>query len=226
MVYQPPSGVEDLASQTNDLEQEREALAAERAMFEQQRQEAALVRQRRQQVTAPIGPVVVNDPMGSALLPEGINPTSEPGPVIDPTGQAYELDKDGQPVRDGNGDPIPAGEYDRDDDGVVVLDSDGNPAPVWKHGTIELHGMTIQARKPQPAALQAFSMAVSKHTPARTQTDMVTLFVRMHISDRSYGDLLAAMMNPDTAIDIKIFGELMSKIATMGTSRPTLPSRP
>ncbi|WP_280505812.1 hypothetical protein [Nocardia farcinica] len=220
MVYQPPSGIEDLASQTNDLEQEREALAAERAMFEQLRQEAALVRQRRQQVTAPIGPVVGGDALTEPAA------STELGPVIDPTGQAYELDKDGQPVRDSNGDPIPAGEYDRDDDGVVVLDSDGNPAPVWRHGTIELHGMTIQARKPQPAALQAFSMAVSKHTPAKTQTDMVTLFVRMHISDRSYGDLLAAMMNPDTAIDIKIFGELMSKIATMGTSRPTLPSRP
>lgn len=221
MVYEPPSGVQDLASQTDDLERddlerEKAELAAERAMFEQQRQTAALVRQRR----------VTEEPIGPMSLTADTLAESEPGPVIDPTGQVYELDKDGEVVRDGNGDPIPVGDYDRDDDGVVVLDSDGKPLPPWTHGTLELHGMTIQARKPQPAALQAFSMAVSKHTPAKTQTDMVTLFVRSHISDRSYGDLLAAMMNPETAITIKIFGELMQKIATMGTSRPTLPSRP
>lgn len=219
MVYEPPSGVQDLASQTDDLERERAELAAEReALIREQ----ALVRQRRverPQVVEPIGPLPatpIAEPTESAEL----------GPVIDSDGTVYELDKDGQPVRDGEGNPIPAGEYDRDDDGVVVLDGDGKPLPPWTHGTLELHGMTIQARKPQPAALQAFSMAVSKHTPAKTQTDMVTLFVRSHISDRSYGDLLAAMMNPETAITIKIFGELMQKIATMGTARPTLPSRP
>lgn len=115
-------------------------------------------------------------------------------------------------------------EFELNDDGTVYKDEDGKPVPKWTHQTIDLDGRTIQARMPQAAAIQAFSMAVSKHSSTKMQNDMVALFVRNHISARSYNDLLVAMMDPDDSFTLEQFGELMRKIATMSTARPTGPS--
>ena len=211
--FEPPTGMEDLSSQADSVISEREQLARERAELEQER---ALVRRRRtiEDQTVIGGPVV--------------EPTGEPSPsspaVIDPTGVEYELGEDGYPQRDGSGQPIPRGEYDRDDNGLVLLDDEGKPRPVWPHQTVELGGRTIQVRVPAAAALQAFSMGVSKYTPEKKQNEMVALFVRRHISDRSYNDLLEYMMDPDDPFTIESFGDLMKEIATLGSGRPTPPS--
>lgn len=211
--FEPPTGMEDLSSQADSVITEREQLARERAELEQER---ALVRQRRTIEDQPVigGPVV--------------EPTGEPSPsapvVIDPTGAEYELGEDGYPQRDGSGQPIPRGEYDRDDNGLVLLDDEGKPRPVWPYRTVELEGRTIQVRVPSAAALQAFSMSVAKGVPDKKQQEMVALFVRRHISDRSYNDLLESMMDPDGGFTIDMFGDLMREIATLGSGRPTGPS--
>lgn len=116
-------------------------------------------------------------------------------------------------------------EYELDEKGAVLKAEDGTPVPKWTHDTVDLKGRTIQAKKPQTAALMAFTMATSKYTTAKVQNDMVALFVRNHISDRSYNDLLVAMMDPDDSFTMEDFGELMRLIATLGTARPTEPSR-
>lgn len=224
MVYETPRGHDDLAAQTAQLE--REQIERERAELAEAH---ALVRERRAQ-RPPVSPVPIP---GADAIPGAVG-LAEPAPaevvsapaVIDPAGREFERDEHGELVRDGRGEPIPVGEYDRDEHGRVVLDDDGNPYPVWPHETVDLHGRTVQVRVPQPAALQAFSMAVSKFTPVKTQNDMVALFVRRHISDRSYNELLMAMMDPDDSFTMEHFGDLMRKIATLGTARPTGPSRP
>lgn len=116
-------------------------------------------------------------------------------------------------------------EYETDEHGVVLLDDDGNPVAKWAHETIDLDGRTIQVRVPQPSALQAFVMATSKYSSDKVSTDMVSLFVRNHISDRSYRDLLVAMMDPEDPFTIEGFGELMRRIASLSTGRPSGPSR-
>lgn len=223
MPFDPPSGIDDLDSQVEDIARERAELEQEQMLVRQRR---TLEDQQRPAMTGGFPypgeqPRTMRVDDTGTMVPPGMAPA-----VIDPTGQEYELDSDGVPLKDGKGELIPVGEWERADDGTVWLDDDGNPAPVWTYGTVELQGRTIQARKPLPEALQAFSMAVSKYTPQRTQNNMIALFVRNHISKRSYAELLQRMMDPDDPFTIKSFGELMAKIATLGSARPTEPSRP
>lgn len=128
--------------------------------------------------------------------------TGQAPAVIDPDGEEFELN----------------------DDGTVYKDDNNNPVPKWAHDTIDLDGHLIQARMPQPAAIQAFAMATSRHSPAKTQNEMVAMFVRNHISPRSYQELLERMMDPEDSFTIDQFGELMRRIATLGSARPTKPS--
>lgn len=116
------------------------------------------------------------------------------------------------------------GEFELNDDGSVYKDDEGKPVPKWAHDTIDLDGHKIQARMPQPAAIQAFAMATSRHSPVKTQNEMVAMFVRNHISPRSYQELLERMMDPEDSFTIDQFGELMRRIATLGSARPTKPS--
>ncbi|MDE1675135.1 hypothetical protein [Nocardia gipuzkoensis] len=125
--------------------------------------------------------------------------------VIDPSGVEFELDADGQ----------------------VYRDDEGQPVPKWTGEVVELNGRQIQVRKPKPEALQAFALAASKYTPARTQTNMVALFVRNHVSAKSFNELMLAMMNPNDPNPFVMddFGKLMQEIAKLGSARPTGPSR-
>lgn len=213
----PPSGITDLSGQADDIARERAQLAAERVELEQAK---ALVRQRREREDRP----VILDPAGHEYPPAAA--TASTPAVIDPDGTEYELDEDGNPQRDGEGKPIPVGEYDRYEDGRVVLGDDGIPLPVWPHHTVTLKGHLIQVRKPKPEAAQAVALASGKYTPVQTQNDMVALFVRQHISPRSYAELLERMIDPDMDFTMADFGELFQQIATLDTARPTGPSRP
>lgn len=231
MPFDPPSGIDDLDSQAEDIARERAELEQEQMLVRQRR---TLEDQQRPAMTGGLPypgeqPRTMRVDDTGTMIPPGPAPGPWPGgmpAVIDPTGQEYELDSEGAPLKDGKGQLIPKGEWERTDSGALWLDDDGNPSPVWAYDTVELQGRTIQARKPNAAALQAFSMAVSKYTPQRTQNNMVALFVKNHISKRSYTELLQRMMDPDDPFTIDSFGELMQKIATLGSGRPTEPSRP
>jgi hypothetical protein len=195
---EPPSGMADLNGQVNSIEADRAQLEREKAELEA---EKALIRQRRFQEDQP----------------QIIQPTGEPSPVRTETPRPYTpavVDSDGE-------------EYEVDiDTGEVILDGFGKPIPKWKHATVELDGELIQVRKPQPAALQAFSMAASKYTPDEIKVQMMTLFVQRHISPLSYQRMLERMMNPDDNFTVDDFGRVIEKIATLDTARPIEPSRP
>ncbi|WP_248957274.1 hypothetical protein [Rhodococcus ruber] len=89
---------------------------------------------------------------------------------------------------------------------------------------IIVEGITLRARKPQPTALRALTAATSKSVGAAMRNDMVTLFVQDHLDPESWERLLVHMLDPATDFDVKSLGEVMKRIATLGTNRPTVPS--
>ncbi|AUM17351.1 hypothetical protein CSW53_13000 [Rhodococcus ruber] len=92
----------------------------------------------------------------------------------------------------------------------------------WHSITVE--GITLRARKPQPTALRSLTAATSKSVGAAMRNDMVTLFVQDHLDPESWERLLVHMLDPATDFDVKSLGEVMKRIATLGTNRPTVPS--
>lgn len=105
----------------------------------------------------------------------------------------------------------------------VTATADAGPDAVHYPHLITRGGVQVWARRPRPEALHAFSMAVSKHSKATIQTDMVTLFVRSHICEQSYELLLERMMDPEGSFEVSDLGMVMQDIATLGTARPIAP---
>lgn len=194
--FEPPSGADDLAAQAAAIERERAQMEAERAELIRARTQRDLDRQR-----AELDRERADLVSQRQLDDEPAQPSAVA--VIDPSGQEFEVGADGQ----------------------VLLDDDGQPVPKWAHEVIEFKGFTVQVRAARPEALQAFGMAVSKYAPPKVRTDMWALFVRNHISARSYAELVELMMDPDTKFTVADFGELTKQIATLGTARPTTPSQ-
>ncbi|WP_280248797.1 hypothetical protein [Nocardia abscessus] len=211
MSYEPPSGAEDLAAQTERIE---------RAQLDQ---EMALVRQRRDERP----PVAYQGLTTIGAIPDdtadALGQAVKPGAVIDPVGLEYETDSDGAVLRDGQDNPIPTGDYDRDENGVAVLDESGKPIPAWPHDTIEFQGRKIQIRLATPEALNAFSMSASDSLPQETQNRIYHKFVDAHISMRSRVELIDAMIDGSFSMDD--YRELFKRIARNGSARPTKPSK-
>lgn len=114
-----------------------------------------------------------------------------------------------------------------------VLDENGKPVTdlvkqdddnVWPHDTVEFMEDTWEVKKPQPQALAAFALASGKYITPKMQNDMVGLFIKNHLSERSHERLYERMMDPEDSFSQEDTGQLMQKIATIGTSRPTGPS--
>lgn len=82
-------------------------------------------------------------------------------------------------------------------------------------------GFTVRARKPAPTALKALGAATSSSVSKQMQSDMVTVFVQHHLHPADWEMLLVWMMDPAVDFDMKSLGEVMRRIATLGTARPT-----
>lgn len=115
-----------------------------------------------------------------------------------------------------------------------VLEEDGTPSvdlvktdepPTWPHDTVEFMDDVWEVKKPQPQALAAFALASGKYITPKMQNDMVGLFIKNHLSEKSHERLYERMMDPEDTFSQEDTGQLMQKIATIGTSRPTEPSR-
>lgn len=107
---------------------------------------------------------------------------------------------------------------------VGVEANDPNPPSVG-YRFVEIAGENIEVRVPNPKSLAVFTAAISKHASKNLQNDMIGLFVRRHVSTKSYEHMIYRMMDPDDEFEMRHFGELMRSIATVGTARPTGPSR-
>ncbi|MBF6417001.1 hypothetical protein [Nocardia cyriacigeorgica] len=197
MTIQPPSGAEDLAAQLEQLEAERAQLEAERA-------EVLKAREHRD----------TSEPGGELAVA---------GAVIDPDGQEYELDIDGQVLRDGAGKPIPVGEYERDDKGVAILDDSGTPYAKWPHDSVEYKGHSFQIKKASTGAMQALNLMQSDSLPAETQNRIYHRFVDGHMSMMSRVRFMELLLSGE--FEMADYRELFKLILTQGTARPTKPSR-
>lgn len=100
----------------------------------------------------------------------------------------------------------------------------GDEQPVWSHDRIDYLGESWEVRKPQPQALAAFALASGKYISPEMQNDMVGLFIRNHMSEESYRHAFERMLDPADEFSQESLGELMQRIATLGTGRPTEPS--
>lgn len=120
-----------------------------------------------------------------------------------------------------------------DETGAPVTDTKTEPTPnlptkepPWEHDTIDYLDETWEVKKPQPQALAAFALASGKYITPEMQNDMVGLFIRNHMSDKSHRRAYERMMDPDDTFTQESMGKLMQLIATLGTGRPTAPSSP
>lgn len=115
----------------------------------------------------------------------------------------------------------------------VVVDEDGKVLAAdevhesdWPHAQIEYKGEVWNVRKPQPQALTMFAIATGKYVPELQQRDIMSLFLTRHLSPKSFLRFTERMIDPEEPdFDQASMGEMMRKISTLGTSRPTGPSR-
>lgn len=115
---------------------------------------------------------------------------------------------------------------------IVEMDENGNVLAVpeeapWEHEMLEdFFGEDFEVRRPTAQALAAFSLCSGKYINQKMQNDMVGLFIKQHMSEKSHERVYVRMMDPDDPeFTPQTLGELMRRIATIGTGRPTEPSQ-
>ena len=89
--------------------------------------------------------------------------------------------------------------------------------------TMDVAGEMVPVFAPTPQAIHVFKSAVSKYTPRKTQNDLVTLFVQDHTTPEQFERLMVRMIDPTDTFTMPMLGEIMRKIVTFGTARPTKP---
>lgn len=87
-----------------------------------------------------------------------------------------------------------------------------------------MQGVTVRARKPGPAALKSLTAATNSKATAQFRNDMTTVFVQDHLHPEDWERVLVVMLDPASSFDVRSLGEVMRRIATLGTARPTGPS--
>jgi hypothetical protein len=92
----------------------------------------------------------------------------------------------------------------------------------WHVLTVE--GVDLRVRKPAPTAIKALNAATGKSSSAELRKDSMTLFVQHHLHPEDWESLLVRMLDPGQSFSTATLGEVMRRIATLGTARPTVPS--
>lgn len=88
--------------------------------------------------------------------------------------------------------------------------------PPWAHATIEFYGDKLEVRKPTEQALAGFSLAAGKYVPQKLQNDLVSLFVKQHMSEESLERVFFRLLDPeDKDYTPATIGELMREIALL-----------
>ncbi|QFG11181.1 hypothetical protein PBI_CLOVERMINNIE_34 [Gordonia phage CloverMinnie] len=109
----------------------------------------------------------------------------------------------------------PSGEADLASDAEEI-----EPAGPYRDLAVKGVG-TVRARKPQPRSAHALAMAANSKIGASAQADYFTLFVRHHLDDDSYEDLLRGMVEGDYPLDA--MPKVARELSVWGTARPTKP---
>ena len=77
------------------------------------------------------------------------------------------------------------------------------PPPVWPHQFLDYGGLKLEVRKPNESALIAISMTGIPQLGPQGQMRIFTQFLVNHLSPASFAEVVEAMTNPDSGIDIQ-----------------------
>lgn len=86
-------------------------------------------------------------------------------------------------------------------------------------------GLDLWARKPIAESLPVLNKALSQHSPAETRNDMVAKFLQDNLEPESLDRMWQAMVDPMVDTPPDLLERVMRAVATLGTARPTVPSR-
>lgn len=82
-------------------------------------------------------------------------------------------------------------------------DDDEDTLEPWPHTTMEYGGRTLEVRKPNESALMAVSMTSVPSLGPQTQMRILTKFLTNHLSPESFAEVVGAMTDPDSGVDIQ-----------------------
>lgn len=108
--------------------------------------------------------------------------------------------------------------------GLDDMLSDADDVPMTsKFQSLDIDGVgAVQARKPQPRSAAALAASANSKASIEMKVDHLTLFVRHHLTDESYEDLLRGMVVGDYPPDT--IQRVARAVSVWGTARPTVPS--
>lgn len=87
------------------------------------------------------------------------------------------------------------------------------PAPAaWPHLTLEYGGHTLEVRKPNESALIAIAMTGVPSLGPQGQMRIFSTFLSNHMSQRSFVEVVEAMTDPDSPVDIQGLIQAMTQL--------------
>lgn len=90
---------------------------------------------------------------------------------------------------------------------------------------VPVAGLDLWARKPIAESLPVLNKALSQHSPAEMRNDMVAKFLHDNLEPDSLDRMWEAMVDPGVETPGDLLEQVMRAVATLGTARPTVPSR-
>lgn len=113
---------------------------------------------------------------------------------------------------------------------AAIIDQDGAPASpgdtgdtgnaparaqdVWPHDIIEMYGEQWQVRIPTQQALTAVTLSSGRYIPQQVQNDIVSLFLKNHMSEASFARLFERLSDPDDdEFSPETLGHLMRELS-------------
>lgn len=94
------------------------------------------------------------------------------------------------------------------------------PQDVWPHDTIDAYGEVWQVRVPTEQAITAVSLASGRFIPMQMQNDVVSLFLKNHLSDASFSRLFERLSDPDDdEFTPATLGEMMRRLTMLTVDR-------
>jgi hypothetical protein len=95
---------------------------------------------------------------------------------------------------------------------VEAEQEDADTAEEWPHAVIEHHGLKLQVRKPDESALIALAMSGTQGIDPNVQMRIFTRFLMNHMSEVSFIEVIEAMTDPASEIDMQTIVAALTKI--------------
>jgi hypothetical protein len=101
---------------------------------------------------------------------------------------------------------------DAAEDIVSTEQEDADTVEEWPHAVIEHHGLKLQVRKPDESALIALAMSGTPGIDPNVQMRIFTRFLMHHMSESSFVEVIEAMTDPVSEIDMQTIVAALTQI--------------